>query len=156
MRERGKLIRERKPKARAAGVAAFDADFTGHALREVFDDREAQTGAAHVAAASRIHAVESFEDTVPVLLRNPLAVVLDLDADFIVDSPSVKTHATSFGCVLDSVFDQVAEDLIEGLSIGENVEFLIEKRLQVDPAGVRAGEEALDRAVERFADGDAA
>ena len=62
-----------------------DGDLAAVRLRDVADDRETETGAAGVAAARPVDAVEALEDALEIARRDPDAVIAHDERDPVVD-----------------------------------------------------------------------
>ncbi len=73
------VLRQVNAKAAAFSQVAFNRNMTAMGLSNVFDDRQSQTGSAHVAAAGFVRPVEAFEEPRQMLLGNTDAVVLNTD-----------------------------------------------------------------------------
>src|SRR3954464_10297812 len=86
-----------------------DLDLAAVDLGDVFDDREAEAGAAHFAAAAAVDAVEAFEDAGEVVLGDADAVVGDLDGDRLAVGTGADVDAAAVGGVLAGVVDQVGD-----------------------------------------------
>src|SRR5215213_1653806 len=97
-----------------AAFAEFrgDGDFTTMQQRDVFHDREAEAGAAHVSRARTINAIKAFEQSLQVLRRNTVAVVLNEDS--VACSRLMRDRDRAMlATELDRVFNQVREHLFE-------------------------------------------
>ena len=86
--------REEERERRAFALARLDGDLAAVGLRDVADDREPESGAAGLAAARPIDAVEALEDPFEIARRDPDAVVAHDDRDAVVDPRA----PTSTGC----------------------------------------------------------
>ena len=69
---------------RAGADPAGHVDLAADRLHQVLDDRQTQPGAAELAAARLVDAVEPLEDARQVVARDADAGVGDLDAGFVV------------------------------------------------------------------------
>src|SRR5262249_16388578 len=94
------------------------ADCAVHGLGEVFDDTEAQPGAAHLARARPVHAVEAFENPWQVAGGDADAVVAHLDKGMPALRPDAHAHLAALGRVLDGVVEQVVEDVVDRILVG--------------------------------------
>ena len=65
--------------AAAYSQLTFYPNVTAVSLGNVFDDRQTQTGSAHIAAAGFVYPVEAFEQSLQMLFSNADAVVLNAD-----------------------------------------------------------------------------
>src|SRR5713101_8077828 len=70
-------LRQGEEKTGALAQLALYPDFAAVRLHDVFDDGEAEAGAARLARARAVHAVKSLEDAVLRLGGNSWAVALD-------------------------------------------------------------------------------
>src|SRR5436190_120851 len=66
---------QKNGKDRADPRRAFDLEKTAMAIEDVFDDRQAEPGAAHFTRAGRVDAVEPLGQSWQVLARDALAVI---------------------------------------------------------------------------------
>ena len=80
--------------------------------RDVFHDAEAEPGAAHVAAAALIHAVESLKDVRQVARQNPLPRVAHPQQEFVPRKRRAERDRAALGSELQRVVREVCEDLL--------------------------------------------
>src|SRR5687767_9527237 len=92
-------------------------DFAAVGLDDVFDDGEAEAGAALVAGAGAIDAVETFEDAALRFGRNAGAVVGDGDGCTLRIGFGGDSDGAAGRAVFDAVVDEVVDDLFEAIRI---------------------------------------
>ena len=97
-------------------------------LDQMHDD-QAQARPAAFARAVGVHAIEALENTVEVILVDPLAGVHDFDA-YLVEAPLQPAAHRTAARIRDAVFYQIREHLPDARTIGPNKE-LGDVRLQV-------------------------
>jgi hypothetical protein len=130
-------------------VAAFGPDLSAVELHDVFDDGEAESGAAGFAGAGFIEAIEPFEDALQGIGREAGAVVLDLDVDGLgVGFGGGDGDVSGLAAVLDGVVDQVEEHLLKPVGIGSDAELRGDVVLQGDGAFTGADFEVGDDPVD--------
>ena len=90
-------------------------------LHDVLGDSEAETGAARLAGAGFVDPVETLEDAVEVLGGDSRPEVPhgELDANRRARARRRRTRLPCFA-ILHGVFDEVAEDLDDGVGVGED------------------------------------
>src|SRR5687767_14930872 len=96
----------------SAAVAEFalDPDFAAVGLDDVFDDGEAEAGAALVAGAGAIDTVEAFEDAALRFGRNAGAIVGDGDGGALTIGFGGDGDGAAGRAVFDAVVDEVVDD----------------------------------------------
>ena len=94
---------------RAFAFARLDRDLAAVRLRDVADDRETETGAAGVAAARPVDAVEALEDALEIAGRDPDAVIAHDERDPVADDARADLDRLARARVLDRVVEQVHE-----------------------------------------------
>src|SRR5262245_7828945 len=93
-------------------------------MNGVLDDGESQSSAAPGASTARgINLVESLENPLQVLRRNPDPGIFHNDADGIfrgqlISVDHLHAHASSGGCELDAVLNQILQDQVEQSLVG--------------------------------------
>ncbi len=99
-----------KEKRGALQEGAFDADVAAHGAGEVFDDGQAKSGAAELAGASLVNAIEAFEEAGKVFGRDSDTGIGNGDLDGFVGlgdaGASTDGNGTAGGRVLEGVVDQ--------------------------------------------------
>ena len=108
-------------KGKSAAFSDFGTD--GHLASvqqgQMLNDREPQTRATHVSRPRSIDPVKALKETLEMLRRNSIAVVMHEDlvarAAFVRDGDSAILPTE-----LDAVVDQVREDLLEATHICKN------------------------------------
>lgn len=80
---------------------------------DVFDDGEAESGSASIAAAGAVGAVEAFEDSWEVFGFDAAALIGDFDDDFVVIGSGGHGDGAVFGAVFDGVVEEVDYGLFE-------------------------------------------
>lgn len=155
-----RLVRQGKDNARPADGGAFGVDAAAVELDDVFDDAEAKAGAAPLAGAALVDAVEALEDVGQVLFRDAGPVVLDGADDQLVlrieldpeDEPG-KVRG-----VAEDVFGQVIKDLGNTVAVKGKVHHPLVilqgdvLKVGVDSAAV-AFDAVLHQGLERLGDG---
>ena len=86
----------------------------------MLDDGESEAGAADLARASAVSSVETFEDTLQMFRRDPLAGIGD--ADNIVQGAAMQFNGdlAIFNVELDRVIDEIGQHLFEPGRVGPN------------------------------------
>ena len=132
---------------------ALHGDRAAVGLGDVLDDREPQPGAAHVAAAPLVHAVEPLEDARQVLALDAGSLVADLDDQRSVAQRRFHRHRLARLAVLHRVVHEVDERLFEQRHVDLRAERFLAAHADGDvfPVGLEGAE--LDRRVEHGADG---
>ena len=87
---------------------------------DVLDDGQAQARASGLAGASLIYAVKALEDAVQVLGGNAGAKIPDGELYFGFQKPRADANSLAGLGILECVFDEVAENLVHGVGIGQD------------------------------------
>src|SRR5204863_3235740 len=103
-REAGQDQRERRALVRAAHAAA-----AAVGLGDRVDDRQAEADAVAAARAARVDAREPLEDARQLLLRDPAALVGDVDGDVTLEAARSQLDRVALRRVRDRVLDQRVE-----------------------------------------------
>src|SRR5579871_3468775 len=107
---------------------AFGADGATLRLHHILGNCEAKTGASGLSGTGFVDPIEAFEDAVEVLGSNSLTKVADAELDGIDrfrdlagadDHPAMESVAGS--AVFDGVLDEIAENLKDGVGVGEDL-----------------------------------
>ena len=102
------------------------------AFDDVLDDRQPEPGSTGRAAAAGIGAIEAASKVRQVLGRDPFSVVADLQHGHVAIVALERNFDRTFGrAVLESVVDQVADDLFELLRVAADEDRLL-RQLQGD------------------------
>lgn len=96
---------------------AFGEDVGVERLDEVFDDGEAEAGAAEGAVASGVDAVETLEDAGEVFGGDADAGVAHDDDGGVAGAAEVEFDAAAGGGVGDGVVDEVVDDEAESFAV---------------------------------------
>src|SRR5258708_9959456 len=91
----------------------------------MLDDREPEAGAAGLARAAGVGAIEPLEHARAVLVGDAGTVVADLDPDLVAAGTGragLDPDVAVGPAVLDAVVDQVDHDMIERLGVGAHRE----------------------------------
>src|SRR5262249_3862560 len=115
-------LRQMDGEDRTTPDLALHRNATFHRLREMLDDGEAETGAAHVARAAAVDAVEALEEARQMLLGDARTRVPHQNTKLSVVRAHRRNLYAGAGRVLDGVVHQVGQDLLEGPAIGEDRE----------------------------------
>ena len=108
---------------------AFDIDAALMGLDDVLDDGQAEAGAAELAAAGAIDAVEALEEARQVLRGDAAAAIADVDGDFVVILACEDFNLAAGFAVFDGVIDEVNDGLFEerGIDVGGDRVVAIER-----------------------------
>src|SRR4051794_37036976 len=87
-------------------------------LDNMFDNGEAEAGAALLAGTAAVHPVEAFEDAFEAVGGNARALIDD--ADFYLLILLVGGNGHEVVAVFDGIFDQVEQNLTKALLIRED------------------------------------
>ena len=98
----------------------------------MLDDGKTQSRSAHVAAASLVHAVKALEQARDMLLRDADAGILDVEQHLILHMLHLDKHLAAFQRVLDGVVDQVDEQLLDVVVVGDDEGILALVHVQFD------------------------
>src|SRR5688572_16304550 len=138
----------RKPDADRGAFAelAFGTDLTVHALDQMLDNGQSETGAAFCARTGRVGAIESLEDARQGFARNSGAVVLDLDLDplavgilhafSVFDVLDQNCDPSTCGSISQRIVEKVREDLAQAAGIGSDLGSAAGRDLEANAAGV--------------------
>src|SRR5262245_30658649 len=85
-------------------------------LDDVLHDREPEAGAAFLARARLVHAIEALEDPLLILLGDTGAGITHLAPDVSGSLAERNGHVTTLG-VLDRVVEQIGEHLLDATAI---------------------------------------
>src|SRR4051812_35503394 len=97
---------------------ALDPDFTTVRLHDVLNNCQTESGASRFARARAIHAEESLEDPLVRFHRNPRAIIANPNLYFaIVQRFATDSYLAFIRPVLDRIFDQVIEHLLQPLRV---------------------------------------
>src|SRR5271157_6266875 len=111
---------------------AFGPDASAVGQDDVLDDGQAEAGAAGLAGTGFVDAVEALKDAIEVFGGDAGAEVLDGEFDFALEQARADANPAAGFAVLDSVFDEVAEDLVHGVGIGQDRRVRRAGRLEFD------------------------
>ncbi len=93
-------------------------------LDEVFDDGEAEAGAALLAGSGFVHPVEALEDAFEGIRRDAGAVIGNGDLDLAgIGGARADGDGAAGTAVFDGVVDEAGEDLFQVVGIGEDWTF---------------------------------
>src|SRR3954471_21806298 len=90
------------------------------ALDDVFDNGQAEASAALFARTGFIHAIEPFEDAVHAFGRDAGAVVAHADFDHAIFNAGIDPDRAFGAAIFDRVVDQIKEDLLEAIGVGQD------------------------------------
>ena len=110
-------MRDGEKESAAVAEFAFDPDLAAVGLDDVFDDGEAEAGAALVAGAGAIDAIEAFEDAALCFGWNARAVVGNGDGRAVGVHFGGDGNGAAGRAVFDSVVDEVVDDLFETIAV---------------------------------------
>ena len=102
----------------AWGAGDFDAAAVD--LGDVFDDGEAEAGAAHFPAAGAVDAVEAFEDSGEVFGGDAETVVGDFEEDVAVFGFGCGADFAVVAGVFDGVVDEVGDGALEVVYVADD------------------------------------
>ena len=101
-----------------AGRVALERDPPAVPLDNLFDERQAQSGADHARIGIAFQAIELFEDSFARLFRNAEALVTHADQDILVIEFRGNNNLGLRRAVLDRVAQQVVDGLCQKLFVG--------------------------------------
>src|SRR5439155_3775825 len=90
-------------------------------LRDVFDDREAETGAANAFGGARfVNAIKALEDARQIFFANADTVVAHAQHDLIIALPSHQPDLAMRTRMFHGVIEQIVECLLQPRPVGAN------------------------------------
>src|SRR5262249_4021148 len=111
--------RKRDHERRAFPDLGFDRDGPTHGVEELTRDVEAEAAAAHAPRHLCVRAVELLEDQALLGHRDPQALVANGDVEFLRARLQLDLDATSARRILDSVRDEVRQNLSQLVAVAE-------------------------------------
>ena len=110
-----RLLGKSDRKYRAFAEFTFDTDLRAVDHSGVFDDGEAQTGAAHFVGVALVDPVETLEDPVQVLGRNADSIVRDSEFCFVAGVADGHEDIAAFFAIVNGVAAQVVDNAVQNL-----------------------------------------
>jgi len=112
--------REGEVEGGAGAELAFSPDASAVGLNDVLDNSKSQAGTAGFARACFVDAIEALEDAIKVFEGDAGTEVLHAELDFSGQESGANANVLPFPSVLESVLNQVAEDLVHGVGVGHD------------------------------------
>ena len=127
-------------------VVVVEPDAAVVGLDDVFDDGEAESGAALFAGAGFVDAEEAFEDALAGVFGDAGSVVGDVDGDVAVVGVGggVDADVAAGFAVFDSVVDEVLDDLVDSVGVCPDLGFGLDFGGEGDGAGLGAVLEVVE------------
>src|ERR1039458_259308 len=146
---------QREVEGCAGAEFAFGPDAAAVGQDDVLDDGQAEAGAAGLAGACFVDAVEALEDAIEVLGGDAGAEVLDGEFDFGgnigLKQPRADANPAAGFAVLEGVLNEVAEDLVHGVGIGQDQRIGRAGRFEFDPGVDDDSAQGLDGVLDQGA-----
>ncbi|MCY1443422.1 hypothetical protein D9M71_598350 [compost metagenome] len=145
----GIALRQNQAEHAALPGAAVDIDLASEQMRQVTGDRQPQASATITAIAGAIDLVEGAEDRLLLIGRNADAGVTDCEHDTAASlEADVHADLATLG-ELDGVGQQVLEDLLQALTVGEQRDRYLRLDLDLEGQPLVAGKR-LEHAAQAF------
>src|SRR5262249_31280414 len=110
---------------RAFARLTLDGNRPGVRLDHPFHDAQSQAAAATLARARFVYAVKAIKDAGKLRCRNPYSRIRDGKSALLIPlRAELNSDLSSFGCVLDGVFERVAEHLPEPEAVTSDFNWL--------------------------------
>ena len=119
---------ESKQESRTMREFAFGTNRSTVGEHDVFSDGEAEAGASGFARAGFVDAIEAFEQAREVLGSDAGAEILHEELDCMRNRAGAEDDSPAGTTVLQSVVDQVGEDLVNGFAVGEDQGKMLDRR----------------------------
>src|SRR5689334_13787662 len=153
-RRRLRRVREADQKRAALADLALHVDRGAVELRDVLDDREAETRARALLRPRAVHLVEALEDLVPSGARDAGPGILHREAGPARLAPHADDDRRARGRELDRIVDQVARELSEPPPVAERGRRAVADDLHVDVLLARGPVQVLGDLREELAQAD--